>query len=116
MMTLYPIPRDDPFLCIQNGRVISPKGDYNGERIPSDESKIHIEVLSVLWENRLPFPDSSFPLTRKYEVAGQLANQSLTRGQSDEYCSCQWKDPEASRMSDNDWLLMNLLSWRTRND
>ncbi|GJX01228.1 hypothetical protein Tco_0185141 [Tanacetum coccineum] len=33
--------------------------------IPSDESKVHIKVLSVLWENRIPFPDGSFPLTQK---------------------------------------------------
>ncbi|GKB22529.1 hypothetical protein Tco_0861930 [Tanacetum coccineum] len=33
--------------------------------IPSDESKEHIEVLSVLWGNRLSFPDGSFSLTQK---------------------------------------------------
>ncbi|GJR89823.1 reverse transcriptase domain-containing protein [Tanacetum coccineum] len=32
--------------------------------IPSGESKVHIEVLSVLWENRLPIPDGSLPLSR----------------------------------------------------
>ncbi|GJV41548.1 hypothetical protein Tco_1419988 [Tanacetum coccineum] len=32
--------------------------------IPSDESKVHIEVLSVLWGNRLPISDDSFPLSR----------------------------------------------------
>nr|GEU73890.1 hypothetical protein [Tanacetum cinerariifolium] len=32
-------------------------------RISSDESKVHIEVLSVLWGNRLPIPDSSLPLS-----------------------------------------------------
>ncbi|GJY47884.1 hypothetical protein Tco_0437840 [Tanacetum coccineum] len=32
--------------------------------IPSDESKVHIEVLSVLWGNRLPIPDGSLPLSR----------------------------------------------------
>ncbi|GJY90095.1 hypothetical protein Tco_0505291 [Tanacetum coccineum] len=31
--------------------------------IPSDESKVHIEVLSVLWGNRLPILDGSFPLS-----------------------------------------------------
>nr|GEU89209.1 hypothetical protein [Tanacetum cinerariifolium] len=31
--------------------------------IPSRESKVHIEVLSVLWRNRLPIPDSSLPLS-----------------------------------------------------
>ncbi|GJT72255.1 hypothetical protein Tco_1031541 [Tanacetum coccineum] len=32
--------------------------------IPSGESKVHIEVLSVLWGNRLPIPDGSLPLSR----------------------------------------------------
>nr|GEW04920.1 hypothetical protein [Tanacetum cinerariifolium] len=31
--------------------------------IPYGESKVHIEVLSVLWENRLPIPDDSLPLS-----------------------------------------------------
>ncbi|GKD37955.1 hypothetical protein Tco_1258162, partial [Tanacetum coccineum] len=33
------------------------------KKIPSDESKVHIEVLSVLWRNRLPVPDGSLPLS-----------------------------------------------------
>ncbi|GJY60220.1 hypothetical protein Tco_0460877 [Tanacetum coccineum] len=33
-------------------------------KIPSGESKVHIEVLSVLWGNRLPIPDGSLPLSR----------------------------------------------------
>ncbi|GKE32582.1 hypothetical protein Tco_1451904, partial [Tanacetum coccineum] len=33
--------------------------------IPSGESKVHIEVLSVLWGNRLPIPDGSLPLSRQ---------------------------------------------------
>ncbi|GJT55656.1 hypothetical protein Tco_0990710 [Tanacetum coccineum] len=37
---------------------------YFDIEIPSDESKAHIEVLSVLWGNRLPIPDGSFPLSR----------------------------------------------------
>nr|GEU85544.1 hypothetical protein [Tanacetum cinerariifolium] len=32
--------------------------------IPSGEIKVHIEVLSVLWGNRLPIPDGSLPLSR----------------------------------------------------
>ncbi|GJV84563.1 hypothetical protein Tco_1524461 [Tanacetum coccineum] len=32
--------------------------------IPYDESKVHIEVLSVLWGNRLPISDGSLPLSR----------------------------------------------------
>ncbi|GKD48645.1 hypothetical protein Tco_1277621 [Tanacetum coccineum] len=38
--------------------------DYEIKKIPSDESKVHIEVLSVLWGNRLPIPDGSLPLSR----------------------------------------------------
>ncbi|GKA29436.1 hypothetical protein Tco_0715681 [Tanacetum coccineum] len=36
----------------------------NEDKIPSGESKVHIEVLSVLWGNRLPIPDGSLPLSR----------------------------------------------------
>ncbi|GJU77083.1 reverse transcriptase domain-containing protein [Tanacetum coccineum] len=35
--------------------------------IPSGESKVHIEVLSVLWGNRLPILDGSLPLSRKVQ-------------------------------------------------
>ncbi|GJU94014.1 putative reverse transcriptase domain-containing protein, partial [Tanacetum coccineum] len=35
-----------------------------GKEIPYDKSKVHIEVLSVLWGNRLPFLDGSLPLSR----------------------------------------------------
>ncbi|GJV35144.1 reverse transcriptase domain-containing protein [Tanacetum coccineum] len=40
--------------------------DYEAPRsqIPSGEIKVHIEVLSVLWENRLSIPDGSLPLSR----------------------------------------------------
>ncbi|GJQ91427.1 reverse transcriptase domain-containing protein [Tanacetum coccineum] len=38
--------------------------------IPSGESKVHIEVLSVLWGNRLPIPDGSLPLSRGYPIGG----------------------------------------------
>ncbi|GJV00165.1 hypothetical protein Tco_1329435 [Tanacetum coccineum] len=34
------------------------------KKIPSDESKIHIEVLLVLWGNKLPIPDCSLLLSR----------------------------------------------------
>ncbi|GJR64130.1 hypothetical protein Tco_0010195 [Tanacetum coccineum] len=36
----------------------------NLRRIPSGESKVHIEVLLVLWGNRLPILDGSLPLSR----------------------------------------------------
>ncbi|GJU44518.1 hypothetical protein Tco_1201784 [Tanacetum coccineum] len=37
--------------------------------IPSDESKVRIEVLSVLWGNRLPIPDGSLLLSRTPDVS-----------------------------------------------
>ncbi|GJT30586.1 retrovirus-related pol polyprotein from transposon TNT 1-94 [Tanacetum coccineum] len=39
--------------------------------IPSSESKVHIEVLSVLWGNRLPIPDGSLPLSRVGSINGK---------------------------------------------
>ncbi|GKC59126.1 hypothetical protein Tco_1086724, partial [Tanacetum coccineum] len=57
---LVPIPRRT-----KNDRVEYKSDAKRGVRIPSDESKVHIEVLSVLWGNRLLFPDGSFPLNRK---------------------------------------------------
>ncbi|GJT76455.1 hypothetical protein Tco_1043180 [Tanacetum coccineum] len=38
--------------------------DSRAREIPSGESKVYIEVLSVLWGNRLPIPDGSLPLSR----------------------------------------------------
>ncbi|GJY84309.1 reverse transcriptase domain-containing protein [Tanacetum coccineum] len=49
--------------------------DFEGSRareIPSGESKVHIEVLSVLWGNRLPILDGSLPLSR-VEFAADVA-------------------------------------------
>ncbi|GKA45550.1 hypothetical protein Tco_0738346 [Tanacetum coccineum] len=39
-------------------------------KIPSDESTIHIEVLSVLWGNMLPIPDGSLPLSSCHVSSG----------------------------------------------
>ncbi|GJX92271.1 reverse transcriptase domain-containing protein [Tanacetum coccineum] len=41
-------------------------------QISSGEIKVHIEVLSVLWGNRLPIPDVSLPLSR-FTVFGRFA-------------------------------------------
>ncbi|GKA01820.1 hypothetical protein Tco_0674485 [Tanacetum coccineum] len=51
--------------------------------IPSDESKVHIEVLTVLWGNRLSILDGSLPLSR-YEVRlqVQMAAQGSIAGTS----------------------------------
>ncbi|GKC58553.1 hypothetical protein Tco_1086151 [Tanacetum coccineum] len=45
-------------------------------RDPSDESKVHIEVLSVLWGNRLLIPDGSLPLSSCLKGGGN--NKSET--------------------------------------
>ncbi|GJY26831.1 hypothetical protein Tco_0401557, partial [Tanacetum coccineum] len=42
--------------------------------IPSGEIKAHIEVLSVLWGNRLPIPDGLLPLSRvEFAASGRFA-------------------------------------------
>nr|GEZ70618.1 hypothetical protein [Tanacetum cinerariifolium] len=43
--------------------VVSPFLISSGQ-IPSGEIKVHIEVLSMLWGNRLPIPDGLLPLAR----------------------------------------------------
>ncbi|GJZ42055.1 hypothetical protein Tco_0588941 [Tanacetum coccineum] len=43
--------------------------------IPSGEIKVHIEVLSVLWGNRLPILDGSLPLSRMREDVQTCRNQ-----------------------------------------
>ncbi|GKA60770.1 hypothetical protein Tco_0760177, partial [Tanacetum coccineum] len=45
--------------------------------IPSGERKVHIEVLLVLWENRLPILDGSLPLSR-YDISQKGQKQSKT--------------------------------------
>ncbi|GJX39173.1 reverse transcriptase domain-containing protein [Tanacetum coccineum] len=93
----------------------------------SDESRIHVEVLSVLWGNRLSILDSSLLLSRSEMIGGQkyevqslgvqyqdqslgvrccsprwqctrwLANHRLPRVQNDDNCSCQCAGSDASR-------------------
>ncbi|GJT05327.1 hypothetical protein Tco_0839789 [Tanacetum coccineum] len=53
-------------------------------KIPSDESKVHIEVLSVLWGNRLPIPDGSLPLSRIQKGQGN------SRGRNKATVSCRF--------------------------
>ncbi|GJR15081.1 hypothetical protein Tco_0797733 [Tanacetum coccineum] len=43
--------------------------------IPSDEIKVHIEVLSLLWGNRLPIPDGSLPLSRYSQYSQMDKNE-----------------------------------------
>ncbi|GJZ86208.1 hypothetical protein Tco_0657818 [Tanacetum coccineum] len=43
--------------------------------IPSGESKVRIEVLSMLWGNRLPGLVGSLPLSRKSKFAGVITGR-----------------------------------------
>ncbi|GJT75186.1 hypothetical protein Tco_1041911 [Tanacetum coccineum] len=55
---------DNPIFGIHNEESDEFKMETIMDEILSSESKVHIEVLSVLWENRLPIPDGSLPLSR----------------------------------------------------
>ncbi|GJY27762.1 hypothetical protein Tco_0403529, partial [Tanacetum coccineum] len=46
--------------------------------IPSGEIKVHIEVLQVLWGNRLPILDGSLPLSSRLKGGGNNNNKSET--------------------------------------
>ncbi|GJY45979.1 reverse transcriptase domain-containing protein [Tanacetum coccineum] len=49
--------------------------------IPSGESKVHIELLSLLWGNRLPIPDDSLPLSRYYKaISDTMETPGVTNG------------------------------------
>ncbi|GKC36981.1 reverse transcriptase domain-containing protein, partial [Tanacetum coccineum] len=54
-----PYDREDHRACFQS----SNHSVSDHLHIPSDESKVHIEVLSVLWRNKLLIPDGSLPLS-----------------------------------------------------
>ncbi|GJY79109.1 hypothetical protein Tco_0484910, partial [Tanacetum coccineum] len=55
---------EDPFFWFSSYAIIPSCCILHLRMIPSGESKVHIEVLSVLWGNRLPIPDGSLPLSR----------------------------------------------------
>ncbi|GJS20720.1 hypothetical protein Tco_0449352 [Tanacetum coccineum] len=64
---------DDYTLCYNNPLFDDEFEDIS--KILSDESKVHIEVLSVLWGNRPPIPDCSLPLSSRQLIhAGQLCD------------------------------------------
>ncbi|GKA86538.1 hypothetical protein Tco_0808249 [Tanacetum coccineum] len=52
---------------------------YSPTEIPSDESKVHIEVLSVLWGNRLPIPDGSLPLSPSHNSSSASPSRKRSR-------------------------------------
>ncbi|GJU48019.1 hypothetical protein Tco_1217574, partial [Tanacetum coccineum] len=51
--------------------------DSRAREIPSSESKVHIEVLSVLWGNRLLISDGLLPLSRPH---GRMILASVEKG------------------------------------
>ncbi|GJU06995.1 ribonuclease H-like domain-containing protein [Tanacetum coccineum] len=64
----------------------------SGRIIPSGEIKVHIEVLSVLWGNRLPIPDGSLPLSRKriFQKWTKIKQNRQNRAR-------EWKEREKSK-------------------
>ncbi|GJZ34835.1 hypothetical protein Tco_0580652 [Tanacetum coccineum] len=89
---------------------ILPETSYDLEnlQILSGESKVHIEVLSVLWENRLSIPDGSLSLSRykglktkqKQEFSGSMRSSLLIIRDQDEVGkiprALQWKEHEST--------------------
>ncbi|GJZ51378.1 hypothetical protein Tco_0605893 [Tanacetum coccineum] len=92
--------------------------------IHSDESKVHIEVLSVLWENRLSIPNGSRPFSRfgqyevqamiRYEVWSQWEantwqkNASVRGWESEPMIGCQVQYENSRSRSlriDGDWVM-----------
>ncbi|GJT29327.1 reverse transcriptase domain-containing protein [Tanacetum coccineum] len=57
--------------------------------IPSGEIKVHIEVLSVLWRNRLPIPDGSLPLSSGLLCSGTGARGAGWLGCADQWAACE---------------------------
>ncbi|GJY16654.1 hypothetical protein Tco_0387076 [Tanacetum coccineum] len=55
----------DPFFGFSSYAITPSCCILTYREIPSGESKVHIEVLSVLWGNRLSIPDGSLPLSRR---------------------------------------------------
>ncbi|GKB13007.1 hypothetical protein Tco_0846930 [Tanacetum coccineum] len=61
--------------------------------IPSGESKVHIEVLSVLWGNRLPIPDGSLPLSSRLKGGGNNNNNNKNCGLIKDYWTMSARIP-----------------------
>ncbi|GKC08017.1 reverse transcriptase domain-containing protein [Tanacetum coccineum] len=50
----------------------------SNREISSDESEVHIEVLTMLWGNRLPIPDGSLPLSSLQKGRGNYRGRNKT--------------------------------------
>nr|GEU75208.1 hypothetical protein [Tanacetum cinerariifolium] len=57
---------DPKQICSREVEIFDPFFYQTQSEIPSNKSKVHIEVLSVLWGNRLSILDGSLPLSRKH--------------------------------------------------
>ncbi|GJV14392.1 hypothetical protein Tco_1359715 [Tanacetum coccineum] len=66
--------------------------DSRAREIPSGEIKVHIEVLSMLWENRLPISDGSLPLSRY----GYVTKRTKTK-QNGQNRAREWKERMKSK-------------------
>ncbi|GKC55174.1 hypothetical protein Tco_1077919, partial [Tanacetum coccineum] len=82
--------------------------------IPSGESKVHIEVLSVLWGNRLPIPDGSLPLSSRLKGGGNNKNCGLIKVYClwSVHCRCgslQKKAHSKNNKSETDKSLLHLV-------
>ncbi|GJS10342.1 reverse transcriptase domain-containing protein [Tanacetum coccineum] len=74
---------DSDIFFLEDSSEINPSLSFpseNEDKIPSDKSKVHIEVLSVLWGNRLPILDGSFPLSRWWRSEWQVQGSYMVGG------------------------------------
>ncbi|GJY27709.1 hypothetical protein Tco_0403476 [Tanacetum coccineum] len=62
--------------------------------IPSGEIKVHIEVLSVLWGNRLPIPDGSLPWSREEQLHALVDGKKIIITESSVRRDLQLADEE----------------------
>nr|GEV74290.1 reverse transcriptase domain-containing protein [Tanacetum cinerariifolium] len=69
--------------------------DQFAKEIPSGEIKVHIEVFSVLWGNRLPIPNGSLPLFRSTSGSGLFLGDKLVSWSSKKQKSTAISETEA---------------------
>ncbi|GJW77149.1 hypothetical protein Tco_0138831 [Tanacetum coccineum] len=70
----YTLNYDNLIFNIQNEHCDEHETETIMDEIPLGESKVYIEVLSVLWGNRLPIPDGSLPLSSHLKGGGNNNN------------------------------------------
>ncbi|GJY73261.1 hypothetical protein Tco_0477692 [Tanacetum coccineum] len=94
--------------------------DFESKKIPSGESKVHIEVLLVLWRNRLPIPDGSLPLSSRLKGGGSGYQQKDRKpSQNDKTEHGMEKtvqnQSQSPKMPKSESILKNQQSNRSRN-